>query len=94
MYEKFAYHMLQVDLLLSKIKSLPENEKELAFSKIREQLSSDGVQTQDFVFKYESDRVAVADITQENDGTVLQVQDSSSGSEGTFCYKRESINVN
>ena len=78
--------MLQVDLLLSKIKSLPENEKELAFSKIREQLSSDGVQTQDFVLNYESDRVAVADTTQENDGTVLQVQDSSSDAEGTFCY--------
>jgi hypothetical protein len=76
--------LAQVDLLLSKIKSLPDNEKELAFSKIREQLSSDGVQTQDFVLKYEQERVAVDDNTHENYGTVLNVQDSPSDAEGIF----------
>jgi hypothetical protein len=78
-----------VDLLLSKIKSLPENEKELAFSKIREQLSSDGAQTEDFVLKYQRERVAVADNTHENDETGLQEQDccSPTFTEGTFCNR-------
>lgn len=72
----------QVDLLLSKIKSLPENEKELAFSKIRERLSSDGVQSQDFVVGDQNGLAAVVDNTRENKGRKRKKLVSNNGSAG------------
>jgi hypothetical protein len=59
----------QVDLLLSKIKSLPENEKELALSKIREQLTAGGSQTEDIVPKDQCGWVAVAVNSRERGAT-------------------------
>lgn len=74
----------QVDLLLLKIKSLPDNEKQLALSKIREQVASDGAQTQDQASKDQREWVVVADNTQENNGTGQKLQDCPSLAEGTY----------
>lgn len=80
----------QVDLLLSKIKSLPENEKELAFSKIRERLSSDGAQSQDFVVGDQNGLVAVVDNTQKNKGRKRKkLVSSNSSAGGTNSYKKK-----